>query len=373
MAGCINDGAFGSSAKGPSCKPKLAVCLKLQSRRDGRLVGAALGPHSPEGNQMYMPAQAARASTQYELPFTNRPTLRKPCAPLEPDGTCFQHGQASLELADCFAWLKAREPRSIEAVVTDPPYGVNEFQTDQIHKLRHGGGGVWRSPSSLGGQRRAAVPRFTALTSTDLRALELFYTRFAHLIARVVVPGANVIVAAHPLLSHFVARAMAAAGLEVRGTIVRQITTLRGGDRPKGAELEFTDVSVMPRSNWEPWLIFRAPLEGRVQDNLRRWRTGGFRRCSADRPFGDLIQSQPARPVERALAPHPCLKPQAFLRTIIRAALPLRKGLILDPFAGSGSTLAAANAMGYRSIGIERDPVYFEMAKGAVPGLQKLA
>ena len=145
--------------------------------------------------------------------------------------------------------------------------------------------------------------------------------------------------------------------------------TMRGGDRPKAAHSEFEHVSVMPRSMWEPWLIFRKPLEGRVQDNLRKWRTGGFRRPSKDQPFGDVIQSNPTRASERALAPHPSLKPQAFMRKIVRAALPLGEGIVLDPFAGAASTLAAAEAAGYESIGIERDPVYFKTACEALPKL----
>ena len=63
----------------------------------------------------------------------------------------------------------------------------------------------------------------------------------------------------------------------------------------KGAHDEFAEVSAMPRSMWEPWLVFRKPLQGRVQDNLRRWRCGGFRRPDGDRPFGDVIQSAPTR------------------------------------------------------------------------------
>ena len=148
--------------------------------------------------------------------------------------------------------------------------------------------------------------------------------------------------------------------------------TMRGGDRPKNAHEEFPGVSVMPRSMWEPWLTFRKPLDGRVQDNLRKWGVGGFRRISADRPFGDVIDSGPTRPEERSIAQHPSLKPQAFLRQIVRAALPLGEGIVLDPFAGSGSTLAAAEAVGYRSIGVEVDPAYVAVAGTAIPRLASL-
>ncbi|HKO18166.1 MAG TPA: site-specific DNA-methyltransferase, partial [Acidobacteriaceae bacterium] len=128
----------------------------------------------------------------------------------------------------------------------------------------------------------------------------------------------------------------------------------------------------MPRSMWEPWVLLRKPLEGRVQDNLRKWHTGGWRRPSADRPFGDVIKSSPTSSREKLIAPHPSLKPQAFLRRIVGAALPLGEGVVLDPFAGSGATLAAANAVGYRSIGIEKDEQYAAMAASAIEKLAGL-
>ena len=148
--------------------------------------------------------------------------------------------------------------------------------------------------------------------------------------------------------------------------------TMRGGDRPKNAHYEFDAVSVMPRSMWEPWVILRRPIQGRVQDNLRKWKTGGFQRPSADQPFGDVIRSNPTPKAERKIAPHPSLKPQEFLRKVVRAALPLGTGVILDPFAGSGSTLAAAEAIGYSSIGLEKDRAYFKMAEKAIPALANL-
>ena len=128
----------------------------------------------------------------------------------------------------------------------------------------------------------------------------------------------------------------------------------------------------MPRSMAEPWLLFRKPLEGRVQDNLRKWCAGGLRRLSKDNPFGDVIRSHPTGTKEKRLAPHPSLKPQAFLRQLVRASLPLQKGIVLDPFAGSGSTLAAANHIGYQSIGVEWSSQYVNLAEKALPELEAI-
>ncbi|HEY5411766.1 MAG TPA: DNA methyltransferase, partial [Caulobacteraceae bacterium] len=284
-----------------------------------------------------------------------------------------RHGRATLYHSDCFDWLASCEPSSIEAVVTDPPYGLVEYSEKELTKLRNGtGGGVWRIPPSFDGNKRAPLPRFTVLTETDRTQLHTFFRRLGLLLARVTVPGANVLVASNPLLAHIVASAMAEGGLELRGYISRLTMTMRGGDRPKNAHHEFDGVSVMPRSMWEPWVVLRRPIEGRVQDNLRNWKTGGFRRPSAERPFGDVIRSNPTTKAERAIAPHPSLKPQAFLRQVVRAALPLGEGTVLDPFAGSGSTLAAANAVGYRSIGVECDPKFIRLADAAIPRLGSL-
>jgi site-specific DNA-methyltransferase (adenine-specific) len=284
----------------------------------------------------------------------------------------FKIGRATLLHADALDWMRTREPCSVHAIVTDPPYGLIEYSDQEQAKLRRGRGGVWRIPPSFDGHRRAPLPRFTVLTPRDRAALHDFFLAFGTSALRVTVPGAHVLVASNPLLVHVVANAMSAAGLEIRGYLARLVMTLRGGDRPKNAHEEFHDVSVMPRSMFEPWVILRHPLEGRVQDNLRRWGTGGFRRPGAKRPFGDVIASQPTPRIERAIAPHPSLKPQAFLRQVVRAVLPLGRGLVLDPFAGSGSTLAAANAVGCESVGIERDRRYVDMARKAIPKLAAL-
>ncbi len=285
----------------------------------------------------------------------------------------FSHGRSVLYLGDCFEWLRKQSPCSVHAVVTDPPYGLHEYSSLQQAKLRARRGGVWRIPPSFDGIERSPLPRFTILSTRDLEALDRFFFEWGQALLPVLVPGANVVVASHPLLSFIVAGALARAGLERRGELARLVMTMRGGDRPKAAHVEFAGVSVMPRSMWEPWLLFRKRLEGRAQDNLRRWKTGGYRRPSAAQPFGDVIRSAPTHASERRLAPHPSLKPQSFLRALVHGALPLGEGIVLDPFAGSGSTLAAAEAVGYASIGVERDARYFALARTAIPRLAALA
>ncbi len=335
-------------------------------------VTANMGKVSPSSIRSYL---NLNVPDLFERTERGRYRLRPANEAIEPckiGAPSVQEGAAAFYHADCFDWMASWPPASIHAVVTDPPYGLVEYSEREKTKLRNGKGGIWRIPPSFDGHKRAPLPRFTVLDADDRQDLYAFFKRLGASIGRVTVPGANIVVASNPLLAHIVAAAMVETGLELRGTIVRLTMTMRGGDRPKNAHAEFTDVSVMPRSMWEPWVVFRKPLDGRVQDNLRRWKTGGFRRPSADRPFGDVIRSSPTSKAERAIAPHPSLKPQSFLRRLVRAVLPLGEGVVLDPLAGSGSTLAAANVVGYHSIGVECDPVFVELAATAIARLGSL-
>ena len=273
---------------------------------------------------------------------------------------------------DAFDWLRKTESNSIHAVVTDPPFCVLEYTPGQLAKHRNGQGGVWRIPPAFDGATRQPVPRFTVLTDSDRDVLSSFFSEFAGLLLNVVVPGAHIFVASTPIMSHLVYEPFIEAGFEKRAEIVRIVKTLRGGDRPKNAEAEYPGVSVMPRSSWEPWGLFRKPIEGRVQDNLRQWGTGGLRRISDMRPFRDVIECSPARGLEREIADHPSLKPQALMRQLVHASLPLGEGIVLDPFMGSGSSIAAATALGIRSVGIEIDADFFRLAEIAIPKLARL-
>lgn len=283
-------------------------------------------------------------------------------------------GNSVILHADCFEWLGRIPAESIHAVVTDPPYGVKEYNFDQIEKRSNGNGGVWRIPPSFDGHRRAPLPRFTALNSSERESVRRFFSEWSKLVTRALRPGGHVLLAGNAFLSQLVYSAVVEGGLEFRGELIRLVRTLRGGDRPKNAEQEFPDVVSMPRGCYEPWGVFRKPLPAgmTISACLRKYETGGLRRTPDGRPFSDVIASERTPRRERAIAAHPSLKPQSFLRQLVHAALPLGNGIVVDPFMGSGSTVAAAKAVNVSCVGVERHQDFYDIAKRAIPKLASL-
>ena len=285
-----------------------------------------------------------------------------------------QIGNAKIYHADCIGWLRAQPENSIDAVVTDPPYGVKEYDIEQIEMMKEGRLGIWRLPPAFDGNVRAPLPRFTDLKPKDRDILARFFKEWAAALLPALKPGAHVFVASNSFMSQLVFSSIIDGGLEFRTEVIRLVSTLRGGDRPKLGEKDFPDVSVLPRGGYEPWGLFRKPIPKKmtVRQCLREFGTGGLRRISDDQPFSDVIKSQRTPRGERDIADHPSLKPQSYLRQIVRASLPLGEGVVLDPFMGSGSTIAAAEAIGYRSIGVERFSNYFDVAQEAIPKLARV-
>jgi site-specific DNA-methyltransferase (adenine-specific) len=290
------------------------------------------------------------------------------------DYTSEQIGNSRIILADCFEWLRQIPENTLHAIVTDPPYGVKEYDFDQLEKRASGNGGIWRIPPSFDGHLRAPLPRFTALDEKERLRLQRFFVEWAHLAVRAMRPGAHLFIATSSILAQLLYSALVEGGFEFRGQIIRLVRTLRGGDRPKNAEKEFPGITSTPRGCYEPWGLFRKPLlpKMRVSDCLREFQTGGLRRLADGKPFADVIASKRAPRIERQIARHPSLKPQSFLRQIVYVSLPLGQGIIADTFMGSGSTLAAAEALGLSSIGTERHLEYYEMARKATPRLKGL-
>ena len=172
-----------------------------------------------------------------------------------------------------FEWLEKAPRESLHAVVTDPPYGVKEYEAGELAKKRRGRGGIWRIPPAIGGSVRAPLPRFTALTEAERQELVRFFERLGVALHRVLRPGGHVLLASNAMLSVLVFPALARSGLEFRGEVIRLVRTLRGGNRPKNAHERFPGVCSTPRGAYEPWGVFRKPFVGTLEQNLERWQT----------------------------------------------------------------------------------------------------
>lgn len=284
-------------------------------------------------------------------------------------------GRSLIIQANCFEWMNSIPKTSIHAIVTDPPYGVKEYDLEQLEKRSNGNGGVWRIPPAFDGHQRSPLPRFTALNQTERERVRQYFSRWAKLALQVLRPGGHLFLASNAFLSQIVFTAIVDEGFEFRGQIIRLVKTLRGGDRPKNAEDKYPGVCTMPRGGYEPWGLFRKPIPSgmTVSDCLQEFQTGGLRRKLEGSPFDDVIDSERTPQRERKLANHPSLKPQSFMRQVVYAALPLGEGIVIDPFMGSGSTIAAAEAIGYTCIGVERLEEYYKLSQKAIPQLARLA
>ena len=69
---------------------------------------------------------------------------------------------------------------------------------------------------------------------------------------------------------------------------------------------------------------------------------------------------------------HPTVKPTDLMRYLCRLVTP-PGGVVLDPFMGSGSTGKAALLEGFKFVGIERDPTYFEIANARIKGDEQMS
>lgn len=294
---------------------------------------------------------------------------------LELDYKFHKIGNSLIINADCLEWLGRLPENTLHSIVTDPPYGIKEYESDQLEKRANGKGGIWRLPPVFDNNIRSPLPRFTALNDKERNVISEFFIKWGKLALHALRPGAHVIIATNAFIAQLLYNALAESGLEFRGQIIRLVRTLRGGDRPKNAEKEYPGVSSMPRGCYEPWGLFRKPIPNglKVSDCLKKFQTGGLRRISEDKPFEDVMPSKRTPQNEKDVANHPSLKPQSLMRRLVYAALPLGEGIVADPFMGSGSTIAAAEAIGLKAVGVEKHADYFEIAKQAIPKLKEIS
>jgi site-specific DNA-methyltransferase (adenine-specific) len=82
---------------------------------------------------------------------------------------------------------------------------------------------------------------------------------------------------------------------------------------------------------------------------------------------GNNPYNRGAKPVKNN---HPTVKPLELMKYLVRLVTP-PEGIVLDPFAGSGTTLIAATLQDFKYIGIELNKEYIEIAKTRIKAFKK--
>jgi site-specific DNA-methyltransferase (adenine-specific) len=120
------------------------------------------------------------------------------------------------------------------------------------------------------------------------------------------------------------------------------------------AALETADLRQHPVLVWNKGRIGMGAVFRNQHEFVLHF-TSGNPGAPQRRDVGNVLTFPPVRDGE-----HPTEKPEPLLRTLLSVVAP-KGGLILDPFAGSGSGLAAAQSLGIRAIGVEADERYCEV------------
>jgi DNA modification methylase len=355
--------------------------------------------------------------------------------------------------ADCLKELPRLEAQSVDAIVTDPPYGINlgglswdgrairrSACSDLALRARLGtpgrtcGGSAFGSPSSYAGSYDFSLK--------GALAFQAFCSGWASECLRVLKPGGHLVVFGGPRTAHRLACGVEEAGFQLRDVLM----WLYGQGFPKSLNLSraMKGWGTALRPSYEPILLARKPLELPTRENARRHGTGALhidacrpaertdgcaaegRRhararvaaragrwppnlvlsharccsdvaCAPECPAALLGERQrffycakasrrereagcerlsrrtiqtfqigasnerraQANPVANV---HPTVKPIELMRWLVRLITPA-DGLVLDPFAGSASTGAAALLEGARFLGIEREAEYVPIAR----------
>ncbi len=305
--------------------------------------------------------------------------------------------------ADALLALAKLPDSCVDAIVTDPPYGIafagEAWDGTAIRQA------VRRDGERLGDGE--AFARWTRVWASEA--------------ARVLKPGGYMVAFGAPRTFHLLTCGIGEAGLEIRDLLM----WLYAQGMPKSRRLP-GGLGTALKPAYEPILLARAPLAGTTPRNLAEWGTGALNieaskiispqtqrgywpanlalshapdclddSCAAgcpvpliDREHDSLsrmfysaktsrrereagCEQLPTQSVKlynghhhppRLVANvHPTVKPIDLMRWLVRLVTPER-GIVLDPFCGSGSTGAAAVLEGRQFLGIEREPKYVDVA-----------
>lgn len=186
--------------------------------------------------------------------------------------------------ANCLTAIPKLQSDSVDAVITDPPYGIgingmawdgraitDATRSDLAIREKLGTPGRTRGGSAFGGPSSYAGAY--DFTPRGMQAFQVFSARWAHECLSVLMPGGHLAAFASPRTTHRLACGLEEAGFELRDVLM----WIHGQGFPKSQPLpNHPGLGTALKPAYEPIILARKPLAGTTEQNLDRHRTGAL-------------------------------------------------------------------------------------------------
>ena len=273
-------------------------------------------------------------------------------------------------MGNCLDLLPEIEDNSIHLIITDPPYFLHRmddtWDAEKIAEKKNKGDIVKGVPVGM---------KFDKLMS---KKLQEFFSKVSTEAKRVLRPGGFFISFSYPRLSHRITIAMEDSGFEIRDIYAwnyRQsqakaftqdhfVKKMNISDDEKEAIIEKLGGRKTPqiRPQFDLLIVGQKPREGTFVENWLKWETGLIDIDNV-KVGGENLTTifKVDKEKKEEYNTHPTVKPVLLIEALIKIFS--KEGqTVLDPFAGSGTTLVAAKNINRNSIGFEKVEEYCDIA-----------
>lgn len=282
---------------------------------------------------------------------------------------------------DCLEIMKQLDNDSIACCITDPPYNyefigrtwdekeinrridkVKESSSTLVKNIPYGSG-------LAGGVRNA---RWYEKNRKNIIDYQKWVESWGGELFRILKPGALVLVFNSTRTIAHIQVALESVGFYARDIIAWR----RNSGIPKGINVakkleklgdenaeNWVGWHSCLRNEWESIVVVQKPLTNNYIETLNNFHVGLFRAKDENGFQSNIIENIKREPLDD-FNTHPTVKPLELMEKLVKLTLPLGYGnIVLDPFAGSGTTLLAAQNLGIDYLGIEINSEYVNIAK----------
>ena len=271
-----------------------------------------------------------------------------------------------LVCGDCFTKLKELDDNSVDLVIIDPPYFIDQM------------GEGWDSKSIRESQDKAQVvgglPVGMKFDPQQGKDLQKFINEVSSELIRILKPGGFYLCFTQARLSHRMAVGIEDAGFEIRDMLYwkrdSQAKAFSQDHFVKKMGLTKEEESGIIQSMngrktpqlrqlLEPIVLAQKPKDGTFVQNWIKWGVGLVDTTqSLDGSFPSTVLDVKR---DKEKVNHPTPKPIPLMEHLVKL-FSKENDIVLDCFMGSGSTGVACVNTNRNFIGIEREQIYFDIA-----------